>query len=77
MAIERDVGPGGALEQQVAEQAEVLIENALGQNPGVFNFDDGSAIVGEYTEMEATVEAAFDSNLAEIYGRGRSQSNIK
>ena len=66
MAIERDVGPGGALEQQAAEQAEVLIENALGQNPGVFNFDDGSAIVGEYTEMEATVEAAFDSNLAEF-----------
>ena len=70
MAIERDVGPGGALEQQVAEQAEVLIENALGQNPGVFNFDDGSAIVGEYTEMEATVEAAFDSNLAEFMEEG-------
>ena len=70
MAIERDVGPGGALEQQVAEQAEVLIENALGQNPGVFNFDDGSAIVGEYTEMEATVEAAFDSNLADFMEEG-------
>ena len=70
MAIERDVGPGGALEQQVTEQAEVLIENALGQNPGVFNFDDGSAIVGEYTEMEATVEAAFDSNLAEFMEEG-------
>ena len=70
MAIERDVGPGGALEQQVAEQAEVLIENALGQNSGVFNFDDGSAIVGEYTEMEATVEAAFDSNLAEFMEEG-------
>ena len=70
MAIERDVGPGGALEQQAAEQAEVLIENALGQNPGVFNFDDGSAIVGEYTEMEATVEAAFDSNLAEFMEEG-------
>ena len=70
MAIERDVGPGGALEQQAAEQAEVLIENALGQNPGVFNFDDGSAIVGEYTEMEATVEAAFDSNLADFMEEG-------
>ena len=70
MAIERDVGPGGALEQQAVEQAEVLIENALGQNPGVFNFDDGSAIVGEYTEMEATVEAAFDSNLAEFIEEG-------
>ena len=70
MAIERDVGPGGALEQQAAEQAEVLLENALGQNPGVFNFDDGSAIVGEYTEMEATVEAAFDSNLAEFMEEG-------
>ena len=70
MAIERDVGPGGALEQQAAEQAEVLIENALGQNPGVFNFDDGSAIVGEYTEIEATVEAAFDSNLAEFMEEG-------
>ena len=70
MAIEKDSGPGGALEQQVAEQAEVLIENALGQNPGVFNFDDGSAIVGEYTEMEATVEVAFDSNLAEVMEEG-------
>ena len=70
MAIERDVGPGGALEQQAVEQAEVLIENALGQNPGVFNFDDGSAIVGEYTEMEATVEAAFDSNLADFMEEG-------
>ena len=70
MAIERDVGPGGALEQQAAEQAEVLIENALGQNPGVFNFDDGSAIVGEYTEIEATVEAAFDSNLADFMEEG-------
>ena len=38
----------------------------FGENPGVFNFDDGSAIVGEYTEMEATVEVAFDSNLADV-----------
>ena len=66
MAIERDAGPGGALEQQMLEQAEMLVGDSLGENPGVFNFDDGSAIVGEYTEMEATVEAAFDSNLSDF-----------
>ena len=66
MAIEKDAGPGGVLEQQMLEQAEVLVGDALGENPGVFNFDDGSAIVGEYTEMEATVEVAFDSNLADV-----------
>jgi len=66
MAIEKDAGPGGGLEQQMLEQAEVLVGDALGENPGVFNFDDGSAIVGEYTEMEATVEVAFDSNLADV-----------
>ena len=70
MAIERDVGAGGALEQQMLEQAEVLVGDALGENPGVFNFDDGSAIVGEYTEMEATVEVAFDSNLADVMEEG-------
>ena len=70
MAIEKDAGPGGALEQQMLEQAEVLVGDAIGENPGVFNFDDGSAIVGEYTEMEATVEVAFDSNLAEVMEEG-------
>ena len=45
MAIERDVGPGGALEQQMLEQAEVLVGDALGENPGVFNFDDGSLLL--------------------------------
>ncbi len=70
MAIEKDAGPGGVLEQQMLEQAEVLVGDALGENPGVFNFDDGSAIVGEYTEMEATVEVAFDSNLAEVMEEG-------
>ncbi len=70
MAIEKDAGPGGTLEQQMLEQAEVLVGDAIGENPGVFNFDDGSAIVGEYTEMEATVEVAFDSNLAEVMEEG-------
>ena len=49
--------------------AEVMVEE-LGQAPGIFEFDDGSAIVGEYSEMEEMPEIAFDPNLAD-YGRLR------
>ena len=49
MAIERDVGPGGALEQQMLEQATVLVCDALDDNHAVFTFDDCHAIVGEIT----------------------------
>ena len=51
MAIERDAGPGGIIGPQLPEVQpdEVLVEE-LPQDPGVFEFDDGSAIVGEYEE---------------------------
>jgi hypothetical protein len=49
MAIERDAGPGGIIGPQLPEVQpdEVLVEG-LPQDPGVFEFDDGSAIIGEY-----------------------------
>jgi hypothetical protein len=67
MAIERDMGPGGMMGDQgpIDPASEVMVEE-LGQAPGIFEFDDGSAIVGEYSEMEEMPEIAFDSNLAEF-----------
>ena len=70
MAIEPNIGSGGILEQTPQVKSESVVLQELGQSPGVFEFDDGSAIVGEYTEMEATVEAAFDANLAEFIEEG-------
>ena len=70
MAIEPNIGSGGILEQTPQVEGESVVVQELGQSPGVFEFDDGSAIVGEYTEMEATVEAAFDANLADFMEEG-------
>ena len=70
MAIEPNIGSGGILEQTPQAESESVVLQELGQSPGVFEFDDGSAIVGEYTEMEATVEAAFDANLADFMEEG-------
>ena len=70
MAIEPNIGSGGILEQTPQVKSESVVLQELGQSPGVFEFDDGSAIVGEYTEMEATVEAAFDANLADFMEEG-------
>jgi len=70
MAIEPNIGSGGILEQAPQVEGESVVVQELGQSPGVFEFDDGSAIVGEYTEMEATVEAAFDANLADFIEEG-------
>jgi hypothetical protein len=66
MAIERDAGPGGMMEQPPMIEGEDVLVEELGQSPGIYEFDDGSAIVGEYTEMEETQAIAFDSNLAEF-----------
>ena len=66
MAIERDAGPGGMMNGQMPIQGEDILIEQLGQSPGIYEFDDGSAIVGEYTEMEETQAIAFDSNLAEF-----------
>ena len=66
MAIEKDAGPGG--EQPLVNgqvPPEVLIEE-LPQDPGIFEFDDGSAIVGEYAEEQPIPEISHDSNLAEF-----------
>ena len=66
IAIEKDTGPGG--EQPLVNgqvPPEVLIEE-LPQDPGIFEFDDGSAIVGEYAEEQPIPEISHDSNLAEF-----------
>ena len=67
MAIERDAGPGGIIGPQLPEVQpdEVLVEG-LPQDPGVFEFDDGSAIIGEYAEEEEIPQISHDSNLAEF-----------
>ena len=53
MAIEKDSGPGGLIGPQIPETQpdEVLVEE-LPQDPGIFEFDDGSAIIGEYAEEQ-------------------------
>ena len=65
MAIERDMGAGGInlLPEEPVDQ-EVLVPE-MGQDPGIFEFDDGSAIVGEYEEELAPLEIDFNSNLAD------------
>ena len=66
MAIEKDTGPGGELPLPNGQMPpEVLIEE-LPQDPGIFEFDDGSAIVGEYAEEQPIPEISHNSNLAEF-----------
>ena len=68
MAIEKDMGPGGILGEMLPAEMpteEVMVEE-LGQDPGVFEFDDGSAIVGEYNEDEMPQDVEFDANLADF-----------
>ena len=64
MAIEKDSGPGGLIGPQLpeAQPDEVLVEE-LAQDPGVFEFDDGSAIIGEYEEEQEIPQISHDSNL--------------
>ena len=71
MAIEKDAGPGGLIGPQLpeAQPDEVLVEG-LPQDPGVFEFDDGSAIIGEYTEEQEIPQISHDSNLAEFMDDG-------
>ena len=71
MAIEKDLGSGGLpedinLPSPELEQAEIdVIE--FDKKPNVTEFDDGSAIVGEFTEeTEVQVEIPFDGNLAQV-----------
>tara|TARA_Y100001937_G_scaffold50061_1_gene69711 strand:- start:483 stop:2933 length:2451 start_codon:yes stop_codon:yes gene_type:complete len=71
VAIEKDLGSGGLPEDinvpsSEMEQAEIdVIE--FNKKPNITEFDDGSAIVGEFTEeTEVQVEIPFDGNLAQV-----------
>jgi len=71
VAIEKDLGSGGLPEDinvpsPELEQAEIdVIE--FDKKPNVTEFDDGSAIVGEFTEeTQIQMDIPFDGNLAEI-----------
>ena len=66
--IDRDSGPGGIPEIPMLPQENVLADiPQLPQQPGVFEFDDGSAVVGNYDdEMDVTPSIAFDGNLADV-----------
>ena len=66
--IDRDSGPGGIPEMPMLPENDVM-ENIteLPQQPGVFEFDDGSAVVGDYDDgMGVVPEVAFDGNLADV-----------
>ena len=71
MAFERDIGAGGLPENlnkpsPELEQAEIdIIE--FNEQANVTEFDDGSAIVGEFQEeMTVTPDIPFDGNLADV-----------
>ena len=71
MAVERNVGAGGIPEDlnvpsPELEQAEIdIIE--FNEQSNVTEFDDGSAIVGEFQEeMEVVSDIPFDGNLADV-----------
>jgi len=66
--IDREAGPGGIPEMPIAPESGIMTElTELAQDPGLFEFDDGSAIVGEYSEEEEVMPPLpFDGNLAEV-----------
>jgi hypothetical protein len=66
--IDRDSGPGGIPEMPMLPENDVMANiTELPQQPGVFEFDDGSAVVGDYDDgMGVVPEVAFDGNLADI-----------
>ena len=66
--IDRDSGPGGIPEMPMLPEENVLANiPELPQQPGVFEFDDGSAIVGDYDDgMGVVPTVAFDGNLADV-----------
>ena len=68
MAVERGLGAGGLPQEPMAPEAPML-QNVidLPAQPGVTEFDDGSAVIGEYQEeAPAPIEVPFDGNLAEV-----------
>jgi len=68
MAIERGLGAGGLPQDPMVAEAESL-QNVidLPAQPGVTEFDDGSAVVGEFEEQAAIpANVPFDGNLADV-----------
>tara|TARA_Y100001963_G_scaffold131128_1_gene188112 strand:- start:3647 stop:6088 length:2442 start_codon:yes stop_codon:yes gene_type:complete len=69
MAIEPQTGPGGLPENINVPSKEleeaILDVTEFNQQPNVTEFDDGSAIIGEYTEEETIVNVPFDGNISE------------
>jgi hypothetical protein len=66
--IDRDSGPGGIPEMPILPEENVLADiPELPPEPGVFEFDDGSAVVGDYDDgMGIAPEVPFDGNLADV-----------
>ena len=66
--IDRDSGPGGIPEMPMLPENDVMANiTELPQQPGVFEFDDGSAVVGDYDDRMGVVPGvAFDGNLADV-----------
>lgn len=66
--IDRDSGPGGIPEMPILPEENVLTDiPELPPEPGVFEFDDGSAVVGDYDDgMGIAPEVPFDGNLADV-----------
>ena len=68
MAIERGLGAGGLPQDPMVAEAESL-QNVidLPAQPGVTEFDDGSAVVGEFEEQaDIPASVPFDGNLADV-----------
>ena len=65
--IDRDAGPGGIPEMPMVPEAGIMTDlPELPQDPNLFEFDDGSAIVGDYEDDTIVQEPVpFDGNLAE------------
>ena len=68
MAIEQGLGAGGTPEEPVVEDTTRMQEiPELPATPGITEFDDGSAVVGEYEEEgEPVADVPFDGNLADV-----------
>ncbi len=76
MAIERDIGAGGIPDEPIIKDTTRMQEvTPLPETPGITEFDDGSAIVGEYEEEgEPVVDVPFDGNLADVIDEGELSS---
>ena len=68
MAIEPGMGAGGPLDAPMIPDQPIPVDfTELPETPGIAEFDDGSAIVGEYEEdLPPMPEVPFDGNLAEV-----------